>query len=95
MGDVTNREFTLAGWGVHGEANFYGDNDYSHLDYELFLRGGEFNRGSNRVDKIVDNLLVYNMSYHNYDPSKLNLEAVAFDGDDGSGALVNIPELGN
>ena len=92
MGDVTGKEFILAGMGVSGAVNDEGDYDYSHYDYGLAIRGGYFNRGYNRVNEIVDNMLVYTMDRP--EDGGLHLESMAWEGDYGSGALVEIPELG-
>ena len=92
MGDVTGKEFLLAGRGLSGAVNDENVYDSSHYDYNLVLTGGYFNRGYNRVNEIVENMLVYTMDRP--EDGGLHLESIAAYGDYGSGALVKIPELG-
>ena len=78
MDTEEGKEFVLAGWGLSGEVKEDGNQD--HLD------DGIFHRGYNKVNEIVDNMLVYTMDKP--EDGGLDLEAMGHNGDSGSPALI-------
>ena len=84
MGDVTGREFILAGWGASGEVNDEGDYDESHHNSQIF------HRGYNVINEIRDNMLIYTMDRP--ENGGLDLESMGHYGDSGSGALMLVDD---
>ena len=84
MGDVTGREFILAGWGASGAVNEPGNGDESHHWIEIF------HRGYNVINEIRDNMLIYTMDRPEH--GGLDLESMGHYGDSGSGALMLVDD---
>lgn len=79
FGDMTGREFTLAGWGSSGEVQEEGMSE-DHFDSEVY------HSGENVVNQISDNMLQY--TFDAEADGGLATEAMGHFGDSGSGALV-------
>ena len=78
FGDMTGREFTLAGWGSSGEVQEEGMSE-DHFVSE------EYHSGENVVNEIADNMLRY--TFDSPENGGTRLEAMGHFGDSGSGAL--------
>lgn len=75
-GDMTDKNFTLVGWGGSGPIGSY--------DFQY----GIFHAGQNTVNAINDNMLIYTMDRES--DGGLPLEAIGYSGDSGSAALVDV-----
>ena len=77
-GSEIGKEFTLIGWGSYGTI---GSSPRS-------LRDNKFHRGMNVFTKINDNELIYKMDKQR--DGGLELEAIAYSGDSGGPAFIEV-----